>query len=442
MKKSFIYIFIISLFFIPSIVKADNLTENVDNSEKIYDFANLITDEEKKEVYSVINRYIENFNLDLSIVTIDNNPYGNDLDSTKTYAIDFYNYNNFGIGEDKSGLTLIIDKYTDNIYLASFGKAMDTYDSQQINSINNSISTFIADDNYFQMMKVYVTKLTNYAKYEDEEELVCNDENDNKYECLVPKVDNSEKVYDFANLLTDEEEKDLFNLAQNFISNYNIDIALVTISENPYGVSDYYSKVYAQDFYYYNRFGIGQYYDGIILLIDMSNRYIYMATKGNAIILYDDNRIDNITEVAYNHLKAGNYYKGYKAMIDKASSYAKSGIPKSNQYQCLDDTGTPYQCKTPPKSVNWGITFAVAVLGSVIPAFIHTRKYRGIKLATNANSYLTGSNIDTKTDQFLTTFTSRVRRSHDSGGSGGGHSGGSTISHGSGGSFGGGGRHF
>ena len=441
MKKSFIYIFIISLFFIPSIVKADNLTESVDNSKKVYDFANLITDEEEKEVYSVINKYIDNFNLDLAIVTIDNNPYGNDIESTKTYAIDFYNYNDFGIGNNKSGLVIVIDKYTDNVYLNTFGDAQKTYDSQQINSINNSISTFVAEENYYQIMKVYVTKLTNYAKYEDEEELMCNDENDNKYKCLVEKVDNSKKVYDFANLLTDDEEKELYNLAQTDINDYNMDLALVTISENPYGVSDYYSKVYAQDFYYYNRFGIGQYYDGIILLIDMSNRYIYMATKGNAIILYDDNRIDNITEAAYSYLKAGNYFQGYKAMINKAISYAKDGVPKSNKYQCLDETGTPYQCKTPPKSVNWGITLAVAFLGSVVPMLIHTRKYRGIRLATNANSYLTSSNVDTKTDQFLTTFTSRIRRSHDSGGSGG-HSGGSTISHGSGGSFGGGGRHF
>ena len=222
MKKSFIYIFIISLFFIPSIVKADNLTESVDNSKKVYDFADLITDEEEKEVYSVINKYIDSFKLDLAVVTIDNNPYGNDIDSTKTYAIDFYNYNDFGVGEDKSGLVLIIDKYTDNVHLTTFGKAKETYDSQQINSINNSISTFIAEENYYQMMKVYVTKLTNYAKYEDEEELVCNDENDNKYKCLVPKVDNSEKVYDFANLLTDEEEKELYNLVQTYINDYNI----------------------------------------------------------------------------------------------------------------------------------------------------------------------------------------------------------------------------
>ena len=276
----------------------------------------------------------------------------------------------------------------------------------------------------------------------NEEELICNDENDNKYECKTPKVDNSGKVYDYADLLTEEQEQDLHIQAKEFVSKYNLDVALVTINENPYGVSDYYSKIYAQDFYYYNKFGIGSSHDGFIILIDMSNRYVYMATKGKAMLIYDDQRIDIITEVAYNYLRDGNYYEGYKRMLDKAGSYANSGVAESNEYYCVDEMGEPYKCREKPKKVNWGLSILIGLLGSLIPAFIHTRKYRGIKLANNADTYLKNSTLDNSTDQFLTTFTSRVRRSHDSNSGGGGHFGGSSTSHGSGGSFGGGGRHF
>ena len=440
MKKRYVYLLLLSLFFIPFIVKADNLTETVDVSLKLYDYADLLTEEQEKEVYILEEKYIEQNDLDLAIITLDKNPYGETSDATKTYAIDFYNYNAFGRNSTKDGVVVIIDKSTNTNNLITFGRAQELYDSQKINAINNGVSAFISEENYLQMIKVYITKLNNYAN-DGEAELICNDENDNKYKCKTPKVDNTKKVYDFADLLTESEEKDLFNLADDFIEKYKMDIALVTINENPYGVSDYYSKIYAQDFYYYNRFGIGTSHDGIILLIDMSNRYVYMATKGNAILVYDDKRIDNITEAAYNYLKSGNYYQGYKAMIEKASSYAKSGIADSNKYYCVDDNGEPYKCREKQKDVNWGISLIIGVLGSLIPAFIHTRKYRGIKLATDANSYLKDKNVDTVVDQFLTTFTSRVKRSHDSGGSGG-FGGGSSTSHGSGGSFGGGGRHF
>lgn len=434
MKKKIVYILIFILFLIPYVVKADNLTESVDNSKKIYDFANLVTDEEESEISLLINNYVDKYKMDLAIITLDNNPYGDTIDSTKSYVSDFYNYNSF----EENGVAVIID--SDRRYIATFGSAKEVFDSQKINAINNSISTFISNDNYYQMIKVYITKLSNYI--EDDEELICNDENDNKYTCKTPKVDNSIKIHDFANLLSDEEENNLQSLANNFISKYNMDVVMVTINENPYGVSDYYSKIYAQDFYYYNKYGINSSHDGFILLIDMSNRYVYMATKGKGILVFDDKRIDNITEVAYSYLKNGNYYDGYKAMLNKASDYAKKGTADSNQYYCVDDKGEPYKCREKPKKVNWALSLAISSLSSLVIVFIHTRKYRGIKLATNANTYLKNTNIDTKTDQFLTTFTSRVRRSHDSSGSRGGFGGGSSTSHGSGGSFGGGGRHF
>ena len=273
-------------------------------------------------------------------------------------------------------------------------------------------------------------------------ELICNDENDNKYACKVPKVDNSKKVYDYAELLTDTEEKELFDIVERLISKYDMDIALVTINENPYGVSDDYSRIYAQDFYYFNRFGKNTSHDGFIILIDMSNRYVYMATKGRAMLVFDDDRIDNITEVAYNYLRDGNYFEGYKSMLEEASEYSEKGTAPSNEYYCVDEKGEPFKCREKPKKVNWGLSLLIGLLGSLIPALIHTRKYRGIKLATNANTYLKEANVDVKNDQFLTTFTSRVRINHDSGGSSHGGFGGSSTHHGSGGSFGGGGRHF
>ncbi len=440
MKKKLILIILFTVFLIPYVVNAENLTKHVDNKKKLNDFADLITDDKESEIELLINNYIEKYKMDLTIVTINENPYGKDVSSTKTYAIDFYNYNNFGLNDTKDGVALVIDKDTKNNHISTFGNAQNVYDSQKINTINNSISTFISEDNYYQMIKVYINKLSNYVK-DDEEELICNDEKDNKYKCKTPKVDNSQKVYDFADLLNDEEEKKLSETANYFINKYNMDVAMVTINENPYGISDYASQVYAQDFYYYNRFGINSSHDGFILLIDMSNRYIYMATKGNAILVFDDSRIDSITEVAYEHLKNGNYYDGYQSMMDRASTFASNGIPESNQYYCIDSNGEPYKCKEKPKQINWALSLVIASLGSFVPAFVHTRKYRGIKLATNANTYMKEKNIDTKNDQFLTTFTSRVRRSHDSS-SGGGHFGGSSTSHGSGGSFGGGGRHF
>ena len=261
-------------------------------------------------------------------------------------------------------------------------------------------------------------------------------------ENLSKQVDStSTKVYDYADLLTDEEE-DLRERANAFIEKYQMDMVILTISENPYGSSDNSSITYAQDFYDYNNFGVGNTKDGVLVLVDMNNRYRYFLTTGTAQLMYDDARINNINNNVISYLKSGNYYQAFVTYISSASSYAKEGVPKSNQYYCIDEDGEYYKCKEPPKSVNWLVTILAASLGSIIPVFVHLRKYKGINIATNANEYLKSSTQNNNVDQFLTTFTSQVRRSHDSGGSGG-LGGGSSISHGSSGtSHGGGGGHF
>lgn len=251
-------------------------------------------------------------------------------------------------------------------------------------------------------------------------------------EYKVPKVDNSEKVYDYADLLTEEEEKELYELSLDYIEKYKMDLVFVTINENPYGKTDRDISLYAEDFYEYSEFGVGNTHDGLIILIDMDNRAPCVTATGNAILIFDDVRKETMNDNAYNYLASGEYYEAFRSYNEDAVEYAKDGIPESNKYYCIDEDGEYYKCKSAPKSVNWLITIVVAILGSAIPVFIHTRKYRGIRLATDANSYLKSSTANKNVDQFLTTFTSTVRRSHDSGGSG--HSGGgSSISHGSGG---------
>ncbi len=266
-------------------------------------------------------------------------------------------------------------------------------------------------------------------------------------EPLTPQVDATQKIYDYADLLTDEEEKTLYNKVEQFIENHNLDLVLVTISENPYGVSDDYTKEYAQDFYDYNDFGIGNTHDGLIILIDMANRYPYIATTGQAILIYDDSRINNMHDAAFDYLVDGKYFEAFNTYVESSEGFASNGIPDSNSLFCIDENGNYYMCKTLtiPKRVNWALALLVGFIVALATLLIHLAKYKGIRLATNADSYVDKVKRGENVDQFLTTFTSRVKRSHDNGRIGGGHrGGGSSISIGSSGRShgGGGGRHF
>ncbi len=246
-------------------------------------------------------------------------------------------------------------------------------------------------------------------------------------ENLTPSVDNEIKIFDYADLLTATEEKMLETSITHFIEIEDLDMVIVTIDTNPYGVSDYYTEKYAEDFYLKNAYGKGNSNSGMIILLDMSNRYCFIKLFGSAVEFYSDNAIERMHDNAIDYVADGDYYEAFDSYIDDAYIYKNYDPYIGGDYD------------TPKRSVNLFWSLFLAVLVSSITLSVHIKKYKGIKLATNANAYLGNINITEKQDHFLTTFTTRVAIPHNNSG---GSSGRSSSSHSSSSHSGGGGRHF
>ena len=130
----------------------------------------------------------------------------------------------------------------------------------------------------------------------------------------TPSVDENLKIYDFADLLTDSEENLLYKEATEFISQYNMDLVLVTIDDNHTT-----PREFADDFYDYNFFGINDTHNGVLVLIDMDNREVYISTTGEAILMYNDNRIDSILDDMIYYMKNGAYYNAFDEYYTKGN---------------------------------------------------------------------------------------------------------------------------
>lgn len=252
----------------------------------------------------------------------------------------------------------------------------------------------------------------------------------------TPKVDASEKIYDFANLFTTAEETNLYNLTNNFITTYNMDIVIVTINSNNKSSA----MVYADDFYDYNDFGIGSTFDGLLFLIDMDTREMWISTTGKAILIYNDYRIDNILDKTYTYIKSQKYFECAKSFITSASSYALQGIPSYNKDYIIDEDGD--YVKNTSKSLNDFPLFFVIIISfiiSTIYVFFARSKHKTIKKATEAKQYLIRNsiNITKKEDKFINSHVSKVYDPPSSSSSGS-----STHRSSSGRSHGGGGRRF
>ena len=254
----------------------------------------------------------------------------------------------------------------------------------------------------------------------------------------TPKVDESEKIYDFANLLSETEEQKLYQEVVKVIDQQNLDMVVVTISEN----NKRNAEAYADDFYDYNYFGKGSTYDGILMLIDMDNREVYISTTGKAQLIYDDARINKMLDVIQPKLSSTNYYSAVYSFIQDSNRYANAGIPKSNENSSIDKNGNYISGGSRNENIVVSI-FKILLFPTIITIIviaIGCSTHRNVKIATLAKVYLKkGSvHVNRKEDQFIRSATNTVRRSSSSS-SGGGSS---THHSSSGRSHGGGGRRF
>lgn len=123
----------------------------------------------------------------------------------------------------------------------------------------------------------------------------------------TPSVSAKEKVYDFADLLTDAQEEELYKSIMDFNKQSGYDVAIVTTSD----IGNKEMKYYADDFYQYNDFGN----DGLIFVIKKTDKTsIYMSAKSfdeNSEIfqIYSNSRVQETLKYIYEHnIRNGDYY--------------------------------------------------------------------------------------------------------------------------------------
>lgn len=147
---------------------------------------------------------------------------------------------------------------------------------------------------------------------------------------LVPIIVNGEsiRVFDDADLFTEEEIVVLSEEASILSRSYDMDILIVT-TDDANGKS---TRDYGDDYFDDNGFGIGPDLDGILFLIDMDNREIHISTSGDGIRYLTDQRLENIIEeILDSGLGDGDFYGGAMGFLTSTKKYLQMGIP-SDQY--------------------------------------------------------------------------------------------------------------
>ena len=90
----------------------------------------------------------------------------------------------------------------------------------------------------------------------------------------VPYVNSQDRIYDYANLLSESEKTELKQNIDDYTKKTGFDVAIIIVNEY---MSDSANDVYAVDFYDYNDFGLkdnSKDYSGVIFIVNMNAKKI------------------------------------------------------------------------------------------------------------------------------------------------------------------------
>lgn len=242
-----------------------------------------------------------------------------------------------------------------------------------------------------------------------------------------------ERVFDYGDVLTEEEEEKLRKLIAKREEQTRCDIVLITLQESlkdyarsiEPGVSyDQFVRVYAEQFYEEHGFGYDRPNgDGIVLVDnwfreDDGRIYTWLCTTGRVKEKYSDAAVNHILDNVYRYVEH-NPYKAYKTYVNNFY-HDMTGMQVFNMY------------------VSGIVPWVIGIIAAAIFMLCNRKARRGAK-TTTAITYVNGlePQFRVREDRFLRKSVVTRKIESSSGGGGGGHSGGGG---GGGGSHGGGGH--
>lgn len=252
---------------------------------------------------------------------------------------------------------------------------------------------------------------------------------------LCVQAEPTQNVYDDAALLSETEAAALSEKIDALEEQTGWVIFAVS-TEDALGKS---ARAYADDFFDMNT---AEDASGVVFLIDMDNREIWISTCGDAIRYLTDRKLESMLDNSYAYVSEGEYDSCFDSMIEDAEYYYGSGI-EEGQYN--------YDVETGAVSRHYGISpmeagaaLLAAVGAAVIFFIVIVGKYR-LKLNTNQYDFRSYGKLNlTNRVDHLVNVTHTQRRIQSSNGNGGSRSSGRSSTHhsSSGRSHGGSGRKF
>ncbi len=259
----------------------------------------------------------------------------------------------------------------------------------------------------------------------------------------------SEQVIDQIGLFSIDDIEAMNALINRIEAEHQVDIVVLATRDTPYDSSEsmYRIRNYADDFYDQGGYGMGPDNSGMLILLDMHNRCMWLSTGGVMIEYINDMREEDILDHAYGYLGMGQYGTAMIAALQRTEQLMEKGRAEGT---FLYDEATGDRLSGIYNALTSAETALAAVAGLAAGALVLGVATSSYNLKGSTYRYdLSGNSSLTLTqdeETYLRQSVSRTARHQSTGSHGSGdgmRSGGSGVHRSSGGvRHGGGGRRF
>lgn len=201
------------------------------------------------------------------------------------------------------------------------------------------------------------------------------------------------RIVDAYGLLSEDDYAELTELYDEISIKQNVDVVLVII--DTVGDSDYSS--FADDYFDYNGYGMGEDFDGILFLYSVDDAYTYISTHGIGISAVTDENEDAIFDAINPKIKEGSYLSAFTTFARMCDDY----ITEATTFDL---------------PMNLLISLAVGFIIALIVTGIMKGKLKSVKFQRAASNYLKpGSlNIYDSREMFLYRQITRTKKQENS----------------------------
>ena len=142
MKKRFL-IFLTALLMLLSVLPV--YAEEMTAEQRVFDYADLLSEADEKEMHLWITDMQENWGMDLAYLTT-NDTEGK---SVQQYGADFYIEHDLGLGENNDGVIFVLDMGSREGQIITCGKAIDIYTDYYIDQMWDNMVGCLSDGDYY-----------------------------------------------------------------------------------------------------------------------------------------------------------------------------------------------------------------------------------------------------------------------------------------------------